>query len=302
MAAVIGREFPVELLGGLMSGQDGLERILDSLVSQGLVHPVGPVSQPRYRFKHALTQLVAYDALPRAQREALHEQVGSLLEARHADRLEPFYEGLAYHFANSANLDKALHYLERAGAKSAGYFALKDARQHYHTAVGLLAGRELPARDRQRRIAFTLHWADVSFYAATPELLRALQVAGEDAVAAGDEDAANRVHFARGQMFYVWARFAEALREFRICEAAARSGQPELHARSRLYIGRCCYFTAEFAAGRRHLQQSMAARLAQADPADAGYGGLMLASIHGWRGRFAAAERWRAPRASTTRA
>lgn len=132
----------------------------------------------------------------------------------------------------------------------------------------------------------------MSFYAATPELLRALQVAGEDAVAAGDEDAANRVHFARGQMFYVWARFAEALREFRMCEAAAaRSGHAELRARSRLYIGRCCYYTAEFAAGRRHLQQSMAERQAQGDPADAGYGGLMLASVHGWRGRFAAAER-----------
>jgi tetratricopeptide (TPR) repeat protein len=287
MAAVIGREFPVELLGGLMSGQDGLERILDTLVSQGLVHPIGPLSQLRYRFKHSLTQMVAYDALPRPQREALHERVGSLLESRHARRLEPFYEGLAYHFAHSANLDKALHYLECAGAKSAGYFALEDARQHYRIAVQLLAGREVRALDRQRRIAFTLRWADVSFYAATPELLQALQAAGDDAAAIVDEGAAARVHFALGQMCYVWAKFAEALREFKICET---SGQGDLRARSRLYIGRCCYYNAEFALGRRYLRESMAARLAQDDPADAGYGGLMLASIHGWRGRFAAAE------------
>jgi predicted ATPase len=61
-----------------------------------------------YVFKHALTQEVAYESLLTTRRQALHAAAGQALETLYAPRLEEAYERLAYHYARTDNVGKAV--------------------------------------------------------------------------------------------------------------------------------------------------------------------------------------------------
>ena len=50
-----------------------------------------------YIFKHALTQEVAYNSLLVKRRNEIHEKIGGAIEELYPERLEEFYEMLAYH-------------------------------------------------------------------------------------------------------------------------------------------------------------------------------------------------------------
>ena len=63
-----------------------------------------------YVFKHALTQEVAYHSLLLNRRKEIHERIGHAIEEIYPDRLEEFYEMLAYHYSRSDNKEFAYHY------------------------------------------------------------------------------------------------------------------------------------------------------------------------------------------------
>ena len=61
-----------------------------------------------YIFKHALTQEVAYSSLLVKRRKEIHEKIGHVIEELYAERLEEYYEVLAYHYERSDNKEKAV--------------------------------------------------------------------------------------------------------------------------------------------------------------------------------------------------
>ena len=81
-----------------------------------------------YIFKHALTQEVAYNSLLLKRRKELHEKIGEAIEHVYAERLEEYYELLAYHYRQSDNGAKAVEYLDLASQKAAKAHALEDAK------------------------------------------------------------------------------------------------------------------------------------------------------------------------------
>ena len=48
--------------------------------------------------KHIITQEVTYETLLKQKRKELHGLVGQAIEELYADRLEEFYEMLAFHY------------------------------------------------------------------------------------------------------------------------------------------------------------------------------------------------------------
>ncbi|NIQ11403.1 MAG: hypothetical protein GWO23_17850, partial [Gammaproteobacteria bacterium] len=66
-----------------------------------LLYERGIYPQSTYIFKHALTQEVAYDSLLLKRRKEIHEKIGKVIEALYPDRLEEYYELLAYHYGRS---------------------------------------------------------------------------------------------------------------------------------------------------------------------------------------------------------
>ena len=107
--------------------------------------------EPRYLFKHALTQDVAYNSLLTPRRQALHEAIGCAIENLYSARLKEHCELLAHHFTRSGNRDKAVPYLSLAGKKAARLFAQEQAIAFFQEALGRLDG--LADSEAQKRKA-----------------------------------------------------------------------------------------------------------------------------------------------------
>ena len=118
-AAVLGREVSPPLLEAIWDGARPLEPLLLALTRQEFLFARTSAEGPMYVFKHALTQEVAYESLLTTRRQALHAAAGQALETLYAPRLEEAYERLAYHYARTDNVAKAVAYLTRVAEKAA---------------------------------------------------------------------------------------------------------------------------------------------------------------------------------------
>jgi predicted ATPase/class 3 adenylate cyclase len=207
LASVLGLEFDVEALEMLWTSPKPAQSALVSESTWRSLHPpedsasipglllelehqglVLRVSTDRHRFRHAITQEVVYDSLPRHERRWYHGLVASWTErARGADVATAHYETLAYHYGLSANLPKAIDYAILSGDKAWLAFSLEQASAQYGTAIALLDSLgALDAEQQQRYIAVSVSWARVGLYNPHAKQLAALQIALDHARALRD--------------------------------------------------------------------------------------------------------------------
>jgi tetratricopeptide (TPR) repeat protein/class 3 adenylate cyclase len=128
IASVIGREFARGVLDDIAGRvpQD-LSRPLERLRGAGLIQQTSVVPEPLYRFKHVLTQEVAYDTLLEHQRKALHGAAGHAMERRYAERLDEHLERLAHHFSRAEEWRDAIRYGIRSADRASAFSQLADA-------------------------------------------------------------------------------------------------------------------------------------------------------------------------------
>jgi len=112
VASVIGREFAFRILQAVASLKEDVKTSLLTLQDLEFIYEKSLFPELEYIFKHALTREVAYNSLLIRKRKEIHEKVGHAIEQIYVDRLEEFYEMLAYHFSMSENIDKAYTYLK----------------------------------------------------------------------------------------------------------------------------------------------------------------------------------------------
>ena len=80
IGAVLGREFSYELIRAVSGASDAeLQAGLDKLVAADLLNVHGVPPEALYRFKHALVQDAAYEALLKTRRRELHRTVARVL-------------------------------------------------------------------------------------------------------------------------------------------------------------------------------------------------------------------------------
>jgi tetratricopeptide (TPR) repeat protein/class 3 adenylate cyclase len=127
MASVIGREFSRGVLDQLAGPPHELTRPLERLRGSGLIQQTSIVPEPLYRFKHVLTQEVAYDTLLEHQRTSLHALAGRAIEQRYADRLDEHLERLAHHFSRAEEWQTGVRYGIRAADRAQGLSQFADA-------------------------------------------------------------------------------------------------------------------------------------------------------------------------------
>jgi tetratricopeptide (TPR) repeat protein/class 3 adenylate cyclase len=116
MASVIGREFGRGLLIAAVPSHIDTRRALERLRTAALIQQVRVVPEPVYRFKHVLTQEVAYDSFLEHQRKAAHGAIGRALE-REGGRLDEQAEALAHHFGEAEAWPEAIRYGRRAAER-----------------------------------------------------------------------------------------------------------------------------------------------------------------------------------------
>jgi tetratricopeptide (TPR) repeat protein len=130
--------------------RDQSDALLRELRAVELIYEKSVFPEVAYRFKHALTQDVAYRSLLVQRRRELHGLIAAAIEELYADRLTEHYEILAHHFSQAENWRRAFDYLLKAAEKAAAAFALRDALALYDQALAVAdrLGAALPAGAR----------------------------------------------------------------------------------------------------------------------------------------------------------
>jgi class 3 adenylate cyclase/tetratricopeptide (TPR) repeat protein len=149
-ASVLGRAFAASLLEALWEGPGELGPRLQELKQAEFLYERSEAGEPVYVFKHALSQEVAYESLLTTRRQTLHAAAGRALEVLYTNRLEELYGSLAYHYAKTAEPDKAIEYLTRFAEQAAHSYAHTEAVTALQEALVHVERLPIEARDRGR--------------------------------------------------------------------------------------------------------------------------------------------------------
>jgi len=124
-------------------------------------------------FKHALTREVVYNSLLLKRKAGIHEAIGKTIEDLYQDRLEEFFEMLAYHSFRGEDWQRAQRYNRQAGLKALSFSAYEEAQSYFGKALESLNKlsrtrdrilQEIDLRFNMRAALFPLgrhdEWAD----------------------------------------------------------------------------------------------------------------------------------------------
>ncbi|GAC1457679.1 MAG: hypothetical protein NVSMB8_05540 [Candidatus Limnocylindrales bacterium] len=127
LASVIGQRFSERVLRA--AGGDRLADAVDALIAADLVVEATPGErrEGRYRFKHAVTQEVAYNTLLVRRRTELHRRVAGAFEAVLGEQAGDFYPALAHHYLLGEVPEKAAAYSWRAAQRAVSIHAHIEA-------------------------------------------------------------------------------------------------------------------------------------------------------------------------------
>lgn len=140
-AAIIGREFRLDDLENIVGdlGCDPLDA-LEAAMAAGLVAEV-PGERDRFRFNHVLVRWTLDDSLSGSRRRRMHRRIAASLSALPATEQDRRIDDLAYHWlagADGSDIDQAVGFARRAGARAAEGLAYDIAAGHYAQALAVL--------------------------------------------------------------------------------------------------------------------------------------------------------------------
>ncbi|GGO89433.1 adenylate cyclase [Marinobacterium nitratireducens] len=262
--AVIGREFSWSLvLRVLENAEEELRLLLFRLEQGGFIYERLSFPEVAYCFKHALTQEVAYGTLLKEQRRRMHERTAEAMESLFADRLEEHCTELAHHYRQSGNIEKAVHFLTRAGEKAARHCAVDEAAGHIASALELL--ERLPGSAERARKELSLRlllgpvWMASRGYAA-PEVERTYRRAAQLCQQVGKTPELFSALYGRYAYHLVRCELQSAhqLAE-QLLALAEDSGDAEQRLEAQCLMGLALFFLGRLDAARHQLQQAVAA-------------------------------------------
>ncbi|MGA2110259.1 MAG: hypothetical protein ABSH25_21740, partial [Syntrophorhabdales bacterium] len=101
---------------------------------------------------------VAYNSLLLTRRKEIHGRIGKAIEELYSDRLEEFYEMLAYHYSKSDDLAKGIGYGEKAAARASSVYAYAEAARLLEQALEVQ--KVLDPDDKGKKCDLLLDLAD----------------------------------------------------------------------------------------------------------------------------------------------
>jgi tetratricopeptide (TPR) repeat protein len=149
VASVIGRDFAFRILQTITGMKEELKSYLINLQGLEFIYEKSLFPELEYIFKHALIQEVAYNSLLIKRRKEIHERIGKAIEDIYTERLEEFYEMLAYHYSRSDNQEKAFNYLRLSSMKVGARNAIVESVRFGKEAVAVL--NQMPQTDENKK-------------------------------------------------------------------------------------------------------------------------------------------------------
>ena len=154
-AAVIGREFTLELLAGVTRLSE--QPLLDALAKLSEARLMGrssSASSESYAFNHMLIRDVAYSMLLRDRRRQLHQRVAEVLRGRCMEQGDAAPEVLAHHYALADLIEPAVRCWLLAGRRAFRMAAYREADRHLRKGIALLD--RIPEGGRRAHLALEL--------------------------------------------------------------------------------------------------------------------------------------------------
>jgi class 3 adenylate cyclase/tetratricopeptide (TPR) repeat protein len=130
VASVIGRDFAFRILQTITGMREEIKSYLLNLQGLEFIYEKKLFPELEYIFKHALTQEVAYNSLLHQRKKEIHKKIGKAIEELYPDRLDEFYEMLAYHATAAGQKERALRYLIRASERAHRAAAHREEATH----------------------------------------------------------------------------------------------------------------------------------------------------------------------------
>lgn len=154
-ASVLGREFDASLLRACTQDltEDTDIAIEELLNAQLFVQQPAP-NEKLLRFDHALVRDAVYQRMLRGDRERLHAKAAQVLEQQFEASSKGAPHILALHYAESGNLERAVHCWQRAGDLAINQLAHQEAFSSYSRALKLLA--DMPASNTRDELELHL--------------------------------------------------------------------------------------------------------------------------------------------------
>ncbi len=188
-ASVIGREFAYRILQTIMGMREELKSSLINLQGLEFIYEKSLFPELEYIFKHALTQEVVYNSLLLKRRKEIHEKIGNAIEKLYPNRLEEYYELLAYHYARSDNREKAVEYLDWANQKAAKLNAMEEAKAYFEQAMKLLDSLPENKVNREKRISLLVNqWLVFTLLFQLPDYYDLLSRYEQTAIDLGNQE------------------------------------------------------------------------------------------------------------------
>ena len=148
--AAIGRSFSFEVLQAASGTEaDSLLESVAEAEKAGLIFSSANSGKARFEFSHELIRQSVLGSMSAALRERLHLQVAQGIEQVYSDVVDDHVTELAYHYARSANVRKAVLYQRLAGAQAARRFAHGEAAAHLRSALEAI--KSLPDSPQRSR-------------------------------------------------------------------------------------------------------------------------------------------------------
>jgi class 3 adenylate cyclase/tetratricopeptide (TPR) repeat protein len=114
-AAIIGKEFPFEVVRSVIGLSDAAARpLLRRLRAAELIQPRETAMGESFAFRHPLIQEVAYAMQLRSTRTSLHAAVAQAIEGQEWGRRDEFAGLLAHHYEAAGNMVAAAMHLQRS--------------------------------------------------------------------------------------------------------------------------------------------------------------------------------------------
>jgi DNA-binding SARP family transcriptional activator len=153
VAAVIGREFSIELLERASdAGQEELVAALDELWRRRLIREQGAVS---YDFSHDKIREVVYQGLSPMVRRHHHRAIAAVLETMHSRRPEVSYQ-IATHYDRAGGPELAVGWYELAAGDALGAHAAEEGLRLLDRGLELLAAQPRSRERDERELSLLL--------------------------------------------------------------------------------------------------------------------------------------------------
>ncbi len=263
IAAVIGREFPYDLLSAATAiADDDLRSALSVLEQADIIYRVDVSPFVRFAFKHALLRDAIYNSLLRSKRQEIHGGIARILEAHFKELVESQPEIVAYHYGEAGSHQLAANYWRAAGLRAFANSANSEAIANLQKALELLTVLpESPKRDEQEievQLALGIPLIAVRGYASA-ETREAF--ARARALSLKLNNTPNYIQALYGLWGHSWmgGKHDEALsmaNEFLSRSAASSDPVPSIVAHR--IMGSTLLTSGEFQSAREHFEQSIA--------------------------------------------